>query len=111
MKESYSEVLARHAGPESDAGDGNITGVATTGAHLGPEIELRNKAFSACRHLHADGRQHRVDRTGKIELGRGGVEGLAHGWKLQAREPGDPTSLSEEVADSGLKTPLEAQQT
>ena len=42
MKESYSEVLARYAGPESYAGDGNVTGVATAGVHLGPEFESRN---------------------------------------------------------------------
>jgi hypothetical protein len=28
-------------------------------------------------------------------------------WKLQAREPGDPMDLLEEVASSGQKTPLE----
>ena len=111
MKESYSEVLARHAGPEPYAGDGNITGVATAGEHLGPEIELRKEACPACRHFQAVGRQHREDRLGEISLERGGVKGLAHGWKLQTREPGDPTSLSEEVADSGPKTPREAQRT
>ena len=36
MKESYSEVLARHAGPESYAGGGNTVGVATAGVHAGP---------------------------------------------------------------------------
>jgi len=36
MKESYSEVLARHAGPESYADRGNTLGVATTGVHAGP---------------------------------------------------------------------------
>ena len=35
MKESCSEVLARHAGPESYAGGGNIAGVATAGVHVG----------------------------------------------------------------------------
>ena len=109
MKESYSEILARYAGPESYAGDGDIAGVAMTGVHLGPEIELRNELVPACRHLRACGRQHRYDRQGKIELGRGGVKGLAHRWKLQTREPGDPVSLSEEVTDSGPKTPQEVQ--
>ena len=33
MKESYSEVFARHAGPESYADRGNTLGVATTGVH------------------------------------------------------------------------------
>ncbi len=39
MKESYGEVLARHAGPESYAGGGNTVGVATTGVHAGPATQ------------------------------------------------------------------------
>lgn len=105
------KILAKYAGPESYADRGNTMGVATTGAHLGPEIELRKVAYFACRHFQACGRQHRDDRFGEIALGRGGVKGLEHGWKPQTREPGDPTSLSEEVADSGPKTPPEAQRT
>ncbi len=35
MKESYSEDLASHTGPELYAGGGNIAGVATTGVHAG----------------------------------------------------------------------------
>lgn len=38
MKESYSEVLARHADPESYADGGNIVGVATAGVHAGPVL-------------------------------------------------------------------------
>ena len=45
MKESYSEILARYAGPESYAGGGNTAGVATAGVHAGPEIELRYPAI------------------------------------------------------------------
>jgi hypothetical protein len=111
MKESYSEVLARHAGPESYADGGNIVGVATAGVHLGLEIELRKQAIPACRHLDAGGRQHWAGRFGETVPGRGGVQDLEHEWKLQTREPGDPTSLSEEVADSGPKTPPEVQRT
>ncbi len=47
MKESYSEVLARHAGPESYAGGGNITGVATAGVHAGPVLSSVNR-FIPC---------------------------------------------------------------
>ena len=47
MKESYSEVLARHAGPESYAGGGNITGVATAGVHSGPVLSSVNR-FIPC---------------------------------------------------------------
>lgn len=104
MKESYSEVLARHAGPESYAGDGNVTGVATAGVHLGPEFESRNVHRPVCRPSRAEGRQHPVDRNGEGERGHGGIYGPVHGWKLQAREPGDPASPSEEVADGGPET-------
>ena len=43
MKEAYSEVLARHAGPESYAGGGNTVGVATTGVHAGPVLSSENR--------------------------------------------------------------------
>jgi hypothetical protein len=47
MKESYSEDLASHAGPESYAGDGNIAGVALARGTRRPAIELRNHPFRA----------------------------------------------------------------
>ena len=111
MKESYSEVLARHAGPESYADDGNIVGVATAGVHAGPVLSSVN-SFIPC----ADGVQA---PEGKIiagvlwraRRGHGGVEDLVHVWKLQAREPGDPIRLLEEVASSGPRTPQEVMRT
>jgi len=47
MKESYSEVLARHAGPESYADRGNMVGVATAGVHAGPVLSSVNN-FIPC---------------------------------------------------------------
>ena len=47
MKESYSEALARHAGPESYADRGNTVGVATTGVHAGPVLSSVNR-FIPC---------------------------------------------------------------
>ncbi len=111
MKEPYSEILARYAGPESYADDGNIVGVVTAGVHLGPAIELRKQGVPMCRHALARGRQHQPGRYWQDLAGRGGVEDLEHGWKLQTREPGDPTSLREEVARSGPKTPQEVTRT
>jgi len=111
MKESYSETLARYAGPESYADGGNTVGVVTAGVHPGPEIELRKQVFPLCRHPLASGRQYQPGRYWQDLVGRGGVEDLEHGWKLQTREPGDPTSLSEAVADSGPKTLQEATRT
>lgn len=104
MKESYSEILARYAGPESYADDGNIVGVVTAGVHPGPEDELRKQVVPMCRHPLAGGRQHQPSREWQDLGGRGGVEDLEQGWKLQTREPGDPTSLRKEVVRSGPKT-------
>ena len=90
MKESYSEIVAEYAGPESYADDGNIVGVATAGVHAGPEIELRYQAIPCADTVRlVEGNIEPID-MGEIGLERGGVEGLEHVWKLQAREPGDP---------------------
>ena len=92
MKESYSEILARNTGPESYADSGNIVGVATAGVHAGPEIELRYQAISRADTVRlVEGKIESIV-NGKIDIERGGVKGLEHVWKLQAREPGDPIS-------------------
>ena len=46
MKESCSEVLARHAGPESYADRGNTLGVATAGVHAGPVLSSEIRIIS-----------------------------------------------------------------
>ena len=90
MKESYGEVPARHAGPESYAGGGNTVGVATTGVHAGPALSSVNRFISRADVVQtAEGNIIASDRW-RARDGRGGVEDLAHVWKLQAREPGDP---------------------
>ena len=109
MKESYSEIVAEYAGPESYAGGGNTVGVATAGVHAGPEIELRYQAVPRAHTVKLVEGNIGSIATGKIDLGRGGVEGLEHVWKLQAREPGDPQGLPELVTSSGPKTPQEVQ--
>ena len=111
MQESYSEILARDAGPESYADGGDTVGVVTAGAHPGPEIELRKQVEPLCRHPLARGRPQSPRRNWRDEATRGGVEDLEHGWKLQTREPGDPTSLRKAVVRSGPKTPPEATRT
>jgi hypothetical protein len=111
MKESYNEIVARYVGPESYADRGNTLGVVTAGVHPGPEIELRKQAYPMCRHSLARGRQYQPSRYWRDLVERGGVEDLAHGWKLQTREPGDPTSLRKEVVRSGPKTLREVTRT
>lgn len=103
MKESYSEDLASHAGPESYAERGNMLGVATTGENLGPVIESRYVHHPACRPARARGRQHRMIVLAR-SIERGGACGLWHGWKLQIREPGDPIGLLDLVTKSGPET-------
>jgi hypothetical protein len=110
MKESYSEVLARRAGPESYAGGGNTTGVATARVHAGPVLSSVNRIIPCADAVQAaEGNIASAIRQALCE--HGGVEDLAHVWKLQAREPGDPIGLLEEVASSGPRTPPEAMRT
>ena len=90
MKEPYGKGLARHPGPESYADDGNIVGVATAVVHAGPEIELRYQAIPCADTVRLVEGNIEPIVIGEIGLERGGVEGLEHVWKLQAREPGDP---------------------
>ena len=110
MKESYSEVLARHAGPESYADRGNTLGVATAGVHAGPVLNSENTMIPCADTVQTV--EGNIDRAlWQAQIERGGVEDLVHVWKLQAREPGDPIGLLKEVASSGQKTPLEAMMT
>ena len=108
MRESYSEVLARHAGPESYADHGNMMGVATTGVHAGPVLSSVNH-FIPCADavLVAEGKTDRAS-DGKHDTDTAESKTWSMHGKLQAREPGDPIGLLEEVASSGQKTPLEA---
>jgi hypothetical protein len=108
MRESYSEVLARYTGPESYAESGNTLGLATAGVHAGPEIELRKHALSRADTVRLWEGNIEMSVIGELILGRGGVEGPEHAWKLQTREPGDPIGLLELVTSSGPRTPLEA---
>ena len=64
MKESDSEGSASHADPEWYAGDGNIAGVATTGAHAG-QVLSSEITHSVCRRTVAIGRQYRRPRHGE----------------------------------------------
>ena len=59
--------------------------------------------------VHGEGNTRSIDMA-RATVDTAGFYGPVHGWKLQTREPGDPISMSEEVTDSGLKTPQEAQQ-
>jgi hypothetical protein len=107
MKESYSEVMARHAGPESYADRGNTMGVATAGVHAGPVLSSVNRFIPCADAVQTAEGNIASSVNWQVRSERGGVEDLEHVWKLQAREPGDPISLLEEVASSGPRTPPE----
>ena len=87
MQKSYSEVLARRAGPESYAEGGNTLGVATAGVHAGPVLSSVNLPCADVVQP-AEGNIDRAYWQARFEYG--GVEDLVHVWKLQTREPGDP---------------------
>ena len=103
MKESYSEDLASHTDPELYAGDGNIAGVATAGAHAGQVLSSEKRILPCADPFRIVGRQHRVWRNWRAKHGHGGVEDPVHVWKLQAREPGDPIGFRQ--VRNGQKTP------
>ena len=92
MKESYSEVLARHAGPKPYADDGNVVGVASVEGTGRPAIELRNPHFRAPT-LWCQGEGDMRNRVLASDQQHGGVVEPEHAWKLQTREPGDPVSF------------------
>ena len=93
MKESYSEGIANHTGPESCVGYPRGGGEALTGVHTGwvlnREIVLH---LWVPTDLDMSGRQHQVARQTRERLGPRVVVDPMHVRKLLARESGDPTS-------------------
>jgi hypothetical protein len=76
MKESYSEDLASHSGPELYADDGNVVGVATTGVHAGQPLSSEITCLVRRRSA-AIGRQYRTFRHGKTRSGTTESENLS----------------------------------
>ena len=76
MKESYSEDLASHSGPELYADDGNVVGVATTGVHAGQPLSSEITCLVRRRSA-AIGRQYRTFRYGKTRSGTTESENLS----------------------------------
>ena len=68
MKESDSEGLASHTDPELYAGDGDIAGVATTGAHAGRVLSSEMRLSPCADPIRNVGKQHRPRRHGKPRL-------------------------------------------
>src|SRR2546422_3201 len=55
-----------------------------------PAIELRYPPFRGADAVATSGRPHGTRRHGRAALRPRAVEEPEHGWKLLAREPGDP---------------------
>ena len=90
MKESYSEELANHTGPESCEGVREGALEALTGEPAGRAIEPRNQLFQEADLLMVRGRQHRIHRrNGKGGSGSCAVAEPGHVGKLLTRKPGD----------------------
>lgn len=104
MKESYSEDIASHAGPELYAGDGDIAGVATTGVHAGQVLSSDITRF-VCRRSAGAGRQYRVCRHGKMHSGTTESETLSMcgNFKRENREI-LPVSVASSRPRSGQET-------
>jgi hypothetical protein len=107
MKESYSEVLARHADPESYAGGGNIVGVATAGAHAGPVLSSVNRALSCADTVQAvEGNIDRASDGKHVSTTAESKTWCMYGnSKRKNREI--PSACWRNVASSGPRTPLE----
>jgi RNA-directed DNA polymerase len=91
MKESYSEEIANHTGPESCEGVREGALEALTGESTGRAIEPRNQVIlREADLLMAGGRQHRARRRkGKGVSGSRAVGEPWHVGKLLTRKPGD----------------------
>jgi hypothetical protein len=91
MKESYSEEIAIHTGPESCEGVREGALEALTGETTGRAIEPRNQLIlREADLLMVGGRQHRAHRReGKGALGSRAVGEPRHVVKLLTRKPGD----------------------
>jgi len=91
MKESYSEDLASHAGPESCERIREDAPEALTGGTAGRAIEPRNLLkLRGADALMAVGRQQGMNRDRQESSSPRAVEEPGHAATLPARKPGDP---------------------
>ncbi len=74
MKESYSEGLANHIGPESCVDDPQGRSEALTGERAGWVLSPERVLNSSADGLHSRGRQHSTSRYGKAGGGSAGSE-------------------------------------
>ncbi len=90
MKESHTEGVANHGGPESCADVREGGGEALTGVRAGRAIEPRNQGIQGADAVIQCGRQYRWQRYARAARGPCAVGEPLHARNLHAREPGDP---------------------
>jgi hypothetical protein len=91
MREPYKKGIASHLGPESCVVSRKVEHEALTGGQAGWAIEPRNGAHFRGPTLSslAEGNTMGVDNARRPSPGA--VEDPRQAWKLNAREPGDPS--------------------
>jgi hypothetical protein len=93
MEELYVEGLATHGGPESCVDDLRGRGEALTGVRAGRAIEPRNQGIG----VPTSYRWRKATLHSAIARAGWGPRAVGEPWhvrNLQAREPGDPTTLA-----------------
>ena len=88
MKEPYRKGPANHPGPQSCAGDREVTGEALAGVHAGQPLSSEITT-SACRPCPDKGKAIPGAPLGEGFSGAAESETLSMRGKLHAREPGD----------------------
>jgi len=90
MKESYSERVATHTGPELCAAGRKAGDEALVGVRAGRVLSPESNGNWGADAVGISGKPHPVLRQRKMGRGPHGVGDLAHARKHFAREPGDP---------------------
>jgi len=92
MKESYSEGVADHTGPESCAGDREVAGETWTGVHAGRVLSPEKAQSLECRSRWAALKAKPSVARRRVASGLRGVVDPLHAWKLLTGSLGDPVS-------------------
>src|SRR5215212_1675126 len=88
MRESYTEDLASHGGPESCVGVPRGRSEALTGVHAGRPLSLEMMLVWGADAVRSDGRQHRRSRFRERSAGPAGSENPCMRAISSCREPG-----------------------
>jgi hypothetical protein len=96
MKEPYKKGVASRLGPESCVVSRKAGYEALTGVQAGRAIEPRNGAYFRGPTLSSNAEGNRMGVDNARRPSPCAVEDPGHAWKLNAREPGDPSGAHRE---------------